>query len=68
MNRYISKNKIIEQVCYAISDNDLIKSEAVINSKYPFVPLNNVGRKYTNYQKTKIFIRDGFITGIRVIN
>ena len=52
---------VIEKVCLAISDNSIDKAKATIKNEYPFVALENAGRKYTDFQKTKIFIRDGFV-------
>ncbi len=54
-------NKFIEEACNAISDGNLAVAKEVIKTKYPFSPLNNAGRQYSDYQKMKIFIRDGFV-------
>ena len=54
-------SEFIKQACIAVSENTLSKAKNIINSEYPFAPLQNVERKYTDYEKTKIFIRDGFI-------
>lgn len=52
---------VIEEVCDAIGDDHLPLAKKVINTTYPFSPLHNAGRKYYDFQKTKIFLRDGFL-------
>jgi len=54
-------HQIIKNACSAISEDKIEDAKKIINTSYPFSPLKNEGRKYTDYQKTKIFIRDGFI-------
>lgn len=56
-----STYKIIEEVCVAVGNKQLSKARETIRSKYPFNPLENTGRKYSEYQKARIFLRDGFI-------
>ena len=57
----VSNHKIIEEACNAIGNGNLAVARKVIETKYPFTPLNNSGRKYSDYQKMKVFLRDGFI-------
>ncbi|HFB65723.1 MAG TPA: HNH endonuclease [Aeromonadales bacterium] len=54
-------HKIIKNACSAIAKNEIEEAKKIIDTGYPFSPLKNEGRRYSNYQKTKIFIRDGFI-------
>ncbi|MDM8524124.1 HNH endonuclease [Desulfococcaceae bacterium HSG8] len=56
-----NKYKIIEEACCEISNGNLENAKNVINVKYRFEFFKNKGRNYTNSQKTKIFLRDGFI-------
>ena len=56
-----SNHKIIEEACNAIDNGNLTNAKKVIENKYPFVHLSNTGRQYSDYQKTKIFLRDGLI-------
>ena len=54
-------NEIIKRTCGAISSKDIDSAKKVISLDYPFLPLKNSGRRYSDFQKTKIFFRDGFI-------
>ncbi|MHC4093014.1 MAG: hypothetical protein ACYSVY_22530, partial [Planctomycetota bacterium] len=56
-----SKHRIIEEVCHAVSDSVFTDARNIIAEQYPFKSLVNDGRHYTDYQKTKIFLRDGFL-------
>lgn len=56
-----SNHKIISDTCRALGEGNLSAAKMIINTKYPFIPLQNVGRKYSEHQKMKIFLRDGFI-------
>lgn len=51
----------IAAVCREINDGSLERAKKIISSEYPFVPLNNAGRKYTYSQRVMIYRRDGFI-------
>lgn len=51
----------IATACREISAGSLGEAREVIRSNYPFARLKNAGRQYTNGQKTRIFLRDGFI-------
>lgn len=51
----------IAAACHEISQGALKRARNIISTDYPFVPLSNAGRKYSDHQKTKIFMRDGFI-------
>lgn len=56
-----SKYKIIEKVCRAIGNGAITDAKKVIENNYPFTPLINEVRRYGEYQKTLIFLRDGFV-------
>ena len=51
----------IAAACRQISDGDVDRARKIISSEYPFVPFADVGRKYSDYQKTMVYLRDGFI-------
>ena len=56
-----SYHKYIEEACTAIGDGAIGEARQIIKEKYPFVALKNKGRSYTDRQKTRIFVRDGFV-------
>jgi len=51
----------IKKACDEIAVGAVDRARSVISAEYPFMPLSNAGRGYSGYQKTKIFLRDGFI-------
>jgi hypothetical protein len=55
-----NKSKIIQKICEALTANDKNKAALIARSEYPFDGKSLVGRAYTPYQSTLIFIRDGF--------
>jgi hypothetical protein len=55
------KSDIIKQVCTHVSNHDLEGAKKIVNERYPFDFVIREGRKYTEYQALKLFIRDGFI-------
>ena len=57
----LSNHKIIEEACIAIGDKRLSVAKGIIAAKYPFSSFDNAGRQYSEHQKTRIFLRDGFI-------
>tara|TARA_Y100000590_G_C15744769_1_gene1021545 strand:+ start:6705 stop:7274 length:570 start_codon:yes stop_codon:yes gene_type:complete len=56
-----SKIDTIEHACKKLSNDDLVGAKKIIKKKYPFTSFENKGRQYTEIQKTKVFLRDGFI-------
>lgn len=52
---------IIAAACQEISKGGLNRAREIISADYPFISFTNAGRNYSEHQKTKIFIRDGFI-------
>ncbi len=54
-------HKVIEDVCKHIANGNLDEAKKDLTQRYPFVAFQNAGRSYTTHQKTKIFLRDGFI-------
>jgi hypothetical protein len=57
----MSNHNVIKKTCNTISSGDIDSAKSIIESEYPFLPLTNKGRQYTDSQKTKVFIKDGFI-------
>ena len=52
---------ILEEACNAIGKGSTLEAKNIITNKLPFVLMNKADRKYTDFQKTEIFRRDGFI-------
>lgn len=51
----------IKKACDEIAADAVDRARKVIAAESPFIPLSNAGRSYSEYQKTQIFLRDGFI-------
>ena len=51
----------IAAACRELSNGAVDRARKIISSEYPFIPLANAGRKYSEYQKTRVYLRDGFI-------
>jgi hypothetical protein len=58
MNSY---HKIIMKTCNALTEGTIADAKEIIQEQYPFIPPNNNGRQYTDYKKTMVFCRDGFV-------
>ncbi|MCE5226999.1 MAG: HNH endonuclease [Porphyromonadaceae bacterium] len=56
-----TKSEIIAQAFKALKAGVLPEAKAIISENYPFKPLEKEGRTYREHQKTKIFLRDGFV-------
>ena len=57
----MEKNKIIEDVLKLIYNDEKEKAKKVLDDKYPFEFFERNSRQYSDYQKLKVFISDGFI-------
>ncbi len=55
------KGLILKNVCDLLLDNRRDEASSIARSEYPFTINPVAGRKYTPYQSTLIFFRDGFI-------
>jgi hypothetical protein len=55
------KSGVLSDVCAALTDNQLAVATDILRNRYPFVPLANVGRRYTFRQMIAVFRRDGFV-------
>lgn len=56
-----SNHEIIKKVCDILMEGSIIKAKEIIQKEYPFTRLVNNSRKYSDYKKTKVFLRDGFV-------
>lgn len=64
------KSAVLSDVCVALTDNQLAVAADILRDRYPFVPLANVGRRYTFRQMIAVFTRDGFVdrySGTRLV-
>lgn len=55
------KAAVLADVCAALSGNQPDEAVAILRERYPFVPLVNVGRRYSVRQMLAAFIHDGFV-------
>ena len=64
------KAAVLADVCAALSGNQPNEAGAILRKRYPFVPLPNVGRRYSVRQMLAAFVRDGFVdrySGVRLV-
>ncbi len=69
--RVDSKVGVLSDVCAALFSGDSGSARATLRSRYPFVPVEKIARRYSVSQSMKVFLRDGFIdcyTGNRLVN
>lgn len=62
---------VLADVCAALRVGDAGSARETLGSRYPFVPVEKIVRRYSKGQSMKLFKRDGFIdryTGNRLIN
>ena len=57
----MDNNDIIAKVCSELTEGNLQQSADILRENYPFRPLAYASRTYSEVQKTRIFLRDGFI-------
>ena len=65
------KGDILKQAAIHLLEQNKNEAKRIIQSEYPFVYLPREKRAYTDKQKTKQFIKDGFIdrySGQRLVN
>jgi hypothetical protein len=61
---------VLADVCAALSGNQPDEAGMILRKRYPFVPLANVGRRYSVGQMLGVFVRDGFVdrySGVRLV-
>ena len=66
----MDKSDIIARVCDALTQSDDQTAAQIIEREYPFEAVSVNKRTYTKFQRTLIFIRDGFVdrySGNRVV-
>jgi hypothetical protein len=64
------KAAILTEVCAALSANDPYDAAAILQQRYPFVPIEKIERRYSIPQMIATFARDGFIcrySGMRLV-
>ena len=55
------KSRTIYKMCEALKAGDSDMAASIARSEYPFMTHAFAGRKYTELESTRIFIRDGFV-------
>jgi len=56
-----SNHKLILRMCNAIGNGRISEARKIARAEYPFNRLKNAGRRYSDFQKTEVFLRDGFV-------
>ena len=57
----IDGSDVLRRVCDAIDNGSDRDASAILERDYPFKPLANVGRRYSELECMRVFARDGFI-------
>jgi hypothetical protein len=57
----LSKSQVIAAICKFVANGDRQEGSALARDKYPFTRAENPGRRYSEYQMTQVFFRDGFV-------
>jgi hypothetical protein len=66
----MDRASLIAHVCSAVASGDLEGARSLARRDYPFTPMTNAGRKYSERECLRIFRRDGFIdrySGARLV-
>lgn len=66
-----SKADVLSDVCEALAGGDSCSARETLRRRYPFVPVEKIGRRYSERKSIKLFMSDGFIdryTGTRLVN
>lgn len=58
---HTEKSQIIAAVCEAVQQHSIEDAASIIQNDYPFVRSETGNRNYTHLDKTRQFVRDGFI-------
>lgn len=61
---------MIAQACAALTGSNVERAKQVIRTQYPFTPVMQSSRKYSEFQSLAIFWRDGFVdrySGVRLV-
>jgi 5-methylcytosine-specific restriction endonuclease McrA len=59
--KILDGSDVLARVCEAIDTNSPQEAATILSRDYPFTPLLNVGRHYSELQCMEVFTRDGFI-------
>jgi hypothetical protein len=57
----LDNSEIIAKVCSELTKGDPRQSAEILRENYPFLPQIYATRRYSEVQKTRIFLRDGFV-------
>ena len=57
----IDSSDILASVCAEVEAGRAVAGAAILARDYPFQPLENVGRRYSETDLMRVFARDGFI-------
>ena len=59
--RLADRAKTIEMVCEALENEDGQKAGELVRSRYPFEPPADARRSFSKLDRTRVFLRDGFL-------
>jgi len=65
-----NKAEIVARICSALTRGEEVEAKEIARREYPFEGRPSAGRKYTPYEMTRVFVRDGFTdryTGQRLV-
>ena len=65
------KAEILALVCNSLDQDDGKGARALLRSRYPFMPVAKVARRYTDRDCMRVFFRDGFVdryTGTQLVH
>lgn len=59
--RLADRAETIEMVCEALGNEDRRKAGELVRSRYPFDPPVDTRRSFSKLDRTRVFVRDGFL-------
>jgi 5-methylcytosine-specific restriction endonuclease McrA len=59
--RLADRAETIEMVCEALKKDDRQKAGELVRSRYPFDPPADARRSFSKLDRTRVFLRDGFL-------
>ena len=60
------KAAVLVDVCAALSGSQPEEAAAILRERYPFIPLVNVGRRYSIGQMLRVFVREALLIATQV--
>lgn len=66
----VDRVTILDRVLQALRRGDSAVARDLLRNEYPFVPVRSEGRRYTELQSLRVFVRDGFVdrySGMRLL-